>query len=189
MKVLGFCALSFEASVRRAAGVKPLTSPPIIKETFEPAWLEGYDFIYFKLHGFTSQPYWYGDGYLTAVSAHQISCANLKNTIIFVANCHLCEKINGDIIPSPMLTALLDAGARCVVGGPGQNYAAKIRLVGADLLGFYFRILVTFPRITPDFAFRAARARFALTNDPVATDTLAFRYFTRQNGTIAQEDV
>jgi len=188
LKVLAYCAKSFEASVKRAAGVTPLTSPPVIMQTFEPAWLEGYDFIYFKLHGLPSQPYWYGDGYITAVSDHQIRRANLTNTIVFAANCHLCEKANGDIIPSPMLTALLDAGAKCVVGGPGQNYAAKIRLVGADLLGFYFRILVAFPRITPDFAFRAARATFALKNDPVATDTLGFRYFTRQNGTIEQEE-
>jgi len=179
VKVFALCAQSFEPSVKRAAGVKPLTSPPVIMEAFNPAWLQGYDFLYFKLHGFPSQPYWYGDGYVTAVSAHQIKTADLSNTIVFVANCHLCERVNGDLLPSPMLVALLEAGAKCVVGGPGTNYAAKIKLVGADLLGFYFRLLLGFPRITPNLAFRAARARLALTRDPVATDTLGFRFFVR----------
>ena len=178
MKTLAYCAKSFEASVARAAGVVPLTCPPLVMDAFDHHWLEGYDFIYFKLHGLPSQPFWYGDDWLTALSEGQIRLANLSRTIIFVANCHLCERTNGDIIPSPMLTALLAAGARCVVGGPGTNYAAKITLVGADLLGYYFRLLVTFPRIDPQLCFRAARARVALAKDAIAADTLGFQYFT-----------
>jgi len=96
-----------------------------------PVWLEGYDLLYFQLHGLPEQPFWYGDGYETALSAETIRRARLKGVVVFAANCFLPE--------SPMLDALLGAGATAVIGGGGQNFSRKSALDFADLLGLWVR--------------------------------------------------
>lgn len=130
MLIGAFSLLSGSVAVLAAAGVTPTTFPPENFSTFSPRWLEGYDLLYFKLHGLPDQPYWYGDGMITAMSAQQIEQANLKNTICFVANCNAAA--------SRMEQALLKAGARAVVTGPGLNYAGNRKLAGADRLGANF---------------------------------------------------
>ena len=131
MDVFAYCAWSMRESVRQAAGVAPMTCPPVSALEFEPGWLRGHDFVYFKLHGLRGQPFWYGDEYQTAVTASQLRSADLAGAVVFVANCHL----EG----SAMLAALLEAGAKAVIGGPGANYALKYGVNGADLLGLWLR--------------------------------------------------
>lgn len=187
MKTLAYCAASFEKSVHRAAGVQPVLSPPVDLELISPAQFEGYDFIYFKLHGLPGQPYWYGDFWTTAISADQVRKMTLDNTIIFAACCHLYQGEPGHYRPGPMLTALLSAGARAIVGGPGINYAKGYALYGADVLGHAFRIF-TGLKFQPTTALRLALARTRLhlrlkkkriTEKELADtiDTLAFRIF------------
>lgn len=167
MKTFAYCAHSFEQSTKRAAGVQPLLSPPSTIDTFEPAWLESHNLIYFKLHGLPGQPFWYGDKWVTALSTDQIRSCDLTNTIIFVANCYLPE--------SPMLQALLDAGAKAVIGGPGQNYARPNSVDGADLLGLYVRVLLQLG-FSAAMALRFAKTRLHLKRkDKETKDTLAFR--------------
>lgn len=179
MRISAYCAAEFQHSVRKAAGVQPLLSPPITAETFNPAWLEGYDFIYLKLHGLPEEVYQYGDGWITARRATQILAANLRGTVVFVANCHLYQANNGSHPTSPMLNALLAAGARAVVGGSGENYAKRHSVHGADRLGRAFRYLLQFGFL-PYTAFRLAR--FTLTLNPhknlADRDALNFRYFS-----------
>ncbi len=174
MRVLAYCAQSFEHSVKRAAGVKPLLSPPVTMDTFNPTWLEGYNLVYVKLHGLPNQPFWYGaistEISCTALSADQVRQANLTDTIVFVANCYLPE--------SPMLQALLDAGAKAVIGGPGQNYGRPHSVDGADLLGLFFRYFLTWGLPTST-ALRAAKLRLRYKRKDKATkDTLAFQIWT-----------
>jgi hypothetical protein len=180
MKTLAICCKSFYHSVKRAAGVVPLTAPPITLSTFPPGLLEGpnpsggpgYDLIYFKLHGLTTQPYWYGDNMATALSASQILQANLKGATVFVANCHLDSS-------SPMLNALIAAGAGAVVGGSGANFAGVTQVYGADMLGLFFRrfLSASLPTRT-SLALAKHRLRLGRQNRYIR-DTLDFKLYTK----------
>lgn len=180
MRIFAYCCHSFRHSVRRAAGVEPITSPPFSIFDLDPTELEDHDLLYFKLHGLPGQPYWYGDNWMTAVSAEQISELNLLNTTVFVANCHLYQPAVDDvgIRYSHMLQALLNAGARAVVGGPGINFAARRRVFGADLLGMVFRQVLKANRSAEE-ALALAKTRLRQgRQDRVTRDTLEFRLFT-----------
>lgn len=177
MQTLAYCAASFTQSVHQASGVKPLVSPPMVAEDFNPLWLTGHKFLYFKLHGLQDQPFWYGDNYLTALTATQIKSVNLAGTTVFVANCYLVGKQG----QSPMLDALLSAGAQAVLGGPGLNYSRSQSVDGADLLGQAFRIALSI-NFSPATAFKIAKFRLQATmrHDSTIQDTLQFRLFQRQ---------
>lgn len=169
MRVFAFCAASFVNSVRRAAGVEPLTCPPTTLETFDVGTLAERDLIYFKLHGLPGEPYWYGDGWVTALSAEQIQRADLSGAVVFVANCFLPE--------SPMLEALLSAGASVVIGGPGENYAAPDAVQGADLLGLTVRRCLQVG-LNPKTALVIARRLLRWHKQDMATrDALAFQLY------------
>ncbi|MFH1485969.1 MAG: hypothetical protein ABIH46_07860 [Chloroflexota bacterium] len=169
--VFAYCAASFEWTVKRASGVAPKMSPPLTMDSFTPSLMEGYEFLYFKLHGMPGQPFWYGDDGVTAISAHQIAEANLVGAVVFVANCHLPE--------SPMLKALLGAGASAVIGGPGENYAGVQTIMGADLLGMYVRYLWQLGA-DAQRALRWAKLRLRLKWPSKATkDTLSFQLYTK----------
>ena len=101
-------------------------------ETVTAGDLEGYDVLVFKLHGLPGQPYWYGDDWQTALTAETVRAANLDGAMVFAANCHAITPRGK---AGEMVQALLDAGARAVVAGAGQNLASNWRMVGADLLG------------------------------------------------------
>jgi hypothetical protein len=95
-------------------------------ETFEPRWLAGHDLIYVRLHGIPNGHAWYNDRTAVALTAAQVLTADLVGAVVVVANCY------GD--RGPMVQALDAAGAAAVIAGPGSNYAASNRVVGADLL-------------------------------------------------------
>jgi len=180
MRVLAVCARSFFNSVRRAAGVYPLVCPPRDLAFFaQPGIFEyndagqPYDFLYFKLHGLPSQPFWYGDGWVTAVSAEQLKAADLRGKVVFVANCWLPE--------SPMLAALLAAGARAVIGGSGPNYAGAAGVTGADLLGAWIRLGLT-GGLSISRAFSLARVRVSLgVRTKANKDALTFQIWENRN--------
>ena len=178
MKTFAYCAAEFQHSVRQAAGVQPLLSPPVTAEIFDLRWLQGHDFIYLKLHGLPEEAYWYGDNWITALRATQILATNLTGTTVFVANCHLFQGNNGHHPTSPMLAALLGAGARTVVGGSGENYAKRHSIHGADRLGRAFRYLLQLG-LHPYTAFRLAQLMLSLKphKDRADLDALNFRYF------------
>ena len=193
MIVKAFCARSFTYSVRKAAGVVPVVSPPTTVETFDPAALSNCDLLYLKLHGLAQQAYWYGDNWLTAASKEQIETCDLEGptaradrgshpkptrgsrldpgtgTIVFAANCFLPE--------SPMLDALFAAGARCVVAGHGPNLGGRTKLLSSDLLGRYFRRGLQIG-LSPKHALRLAKARLILSRRSAGKkDALAFKLF------------
>ncbi|RPI64650.1 MAG: hypothetical protein EHM48_00420 [Planctomycetaceae bacterium] len=173
MKVFACCAKSFEPSVIRAAGVKPVTCPPLALADCPNGILDGYDFYYFKLHGMQDQPYWYGDNWLTALATDTIIKARMSGAVVFVANCFLPE--------SPMLWALLKAGARAVVGGSGENYARPNTVDGADLIGMWLRRGLS-AGLRVESAFKLARSRAWLTfPGMVRDDMLQFRMWKQSD--------
>lgn len=136
MRVFAYCAASFQEATRRAAGMEPLTCPPASAEHFERSWLENHDFLYFDLHGAPGEAYWLGDEGIVALRADQITSCSLDGAIVFATNCYLADE------ESPMMDALLEAGARYVIGGQGPNWAGERTLYGASLLGWRFRQLL-----------------------------------------------
>jgi hypothetical protein len=175
MQTFAYCSQALAQAVARAAGVEPLTSPPASWRTISPRTLEGHDFIYINLDGAAGSPYWYGDGWETALSAAQIQAADLAGVGVFVASCHLPE--------SPMLPALLVAGAAWVIGGAGVNWSSRRRLAGADLLGLWVRRAVGWGW-EPERALRLAKLRVLLQVWDVRIrreDTLRFRVWRRDD--------
>ena len=94
MRVFAYCAKQFEESARRASGVTPLTCPPMSSKDFDPAWLQGYDLIYFDLHSYLGGCVWYGDKGRPALKMEQILDADLRGSVIFGLNCFLGDQGN-----------------------------------------------------------------------------------------------
>ena len=149
MKVFAYCCASFREATRRAAGVEPLLSPPVSADdfnlAFNLAWLESmggpetrpYDrLLYFDLHGEPGEPFWRGDKGIVALTASQVRETDLSGAVVFALSCYLADE------DSPMLDALLDAGAEYVIGGDGANYAGRQTVWGAGRLGLWVRVLM-----------------------------------------------
>lgn len=169
MNIAAFSTATGAVSVMQATGIVPIVFPPMTADAFDPRWLEGHDMLYFHLHGLPNQEFWYGDNWITAISAIHIRQANLTNTIAFVANCHGLD--------SKMEAALLKAGARAVITGPGKNDTVKGGAVrGADLLGARF---IGFKRVgaSDEDAFRQARQSLRLRAlvSPLERDAMGFQ--------------
>ena len=177
MKVFAYCAMSFAESTRRAAGVMPTCCPPVSAANFDPAWLEGRDLLYFDLHGWPGEAVWAGDLMMPALTARQILEADLDGALVFASNCYLAED------DSPMLDALLEAGASMVVGGDGLNYGGHRVVFGAPLLGQWFRRLVRLG-LPPLLALAWAKQRVRLDlrgeHAAAAQDALAFRAYVKK---------
>ena len=202
MRVFAYCCASFAESTGRAAGVRPLTSPPVDALAFDPRWLEGYDLLWFDLHGQPGLEWWLGDGGVVALTAKQVRGGgrgvggggarpatpgrggDRGGALVFAVNCHLADA------GSPMLDALLAAGAGYVIGGEGINWGGQRLLFGAGLLGLRLRQLVergTGPLLALAWAKRwvtlsLAANRVLGRGDMVeaARDTLGFRAYYRQ---------
>ena len=167
--------------------MQPLTCPPVSAADFDPAWLAGHDFLYFDLHGAAGEPFWYGNGEIIALTAGQIQKVPLNGAVVFAVSCWLADE------DSPMMEALLEAGARYVIGGDGRNWGGQRRLYGASLLGMWMRSLMAIG-VHPLGALAGAKRRLELQLAAekmlrrrelaeAARDTLQFRaYYRRQDG-------
>ena len=156
MLIAAFSTATGAQSVRNATGVKPRVFPPSSMGEFKAEWLQGFDVLYFHLHGLAHQGYWYGDKWTTAMSDDQIRGCKLTGAVAFVANCYG--------LGSKMSQALLDAGCTAVVAGPETNYGKRGGAVrGADLLGQFFIGALTranavrYERTNPAEALRLAK--------------------------------
>jgi hypothetical protein len=178
MRVFAYCAQMFAVATWKAAGVRPITCPPLSADSFfDVARLDGYDLLYFDLHGEPGAAEWIGDGGIVALTAAQVQRADLSAAVVFATNCYLGDD------DSPMLDALLAAGARCVVAGAGPNLAGARTVYGAHLLGEAFRRLLS-RGASPGWALGAAKlavrvnaALGSAEHKRAAADTLGFRAF------------
>lgn len=191
MQILAYCAQSFEEAAARVTGITPMTCPPYMASMFDPHWLEGYDLLYFDFHGLPGVAYWYEEERGTlpnryiALSADQLRQANLKNTIVVALTCHLADT------DSPMLDALLAAGATYVIGGDGRNWASTQKPTGAGLLakrlieqlksgaGVLDALATAKRAIRGQMVRDAARLRFRQVY--AGRDTLGFRAYYRED--------
>ena len=186
MKVFAYCCKSFEESVSKAAGVTPHTCPPLTADQFDYKWLEGQDMLYFDLHGIPNDPTWYGDEREVALVAEQIRIADLSGSVVFAVNCYLADE------DSPMMDALLEAGAKYVIAAPGENYGGTHSTRWASFLGLALRTMM---QLGFDPLRALALAKDALKIDRVASsilnstdskevkaiqDTLEFRAYYRR---------
>lgn len=160
MRIFAYCTEVAREAVGKATGILPVTSPPISAATFDLAWLEWQDLIYFRLHGWPGRVGWFGEGVdggeVLALTPVQLGMAHLDGAICVVANCYGADD-------DPMVAALYRAGARAVIGGHGPNVAAARRVVGADLLAKWI-ILGLRLGFGVEGALRGARARLRLTS-------------------------
>lgn len=171
MDIVALSTLTGREAVRMATGVEPITYPPhrfgdddfrYLLERVDPP-----DVLYVHLHGMPDQPYWYGDGFQTAISDAQIAKCNLNKTIAFVANCYGQD--------SHMVEALLKAGAQAVVAGPGTNYTIVRKVRGADLLGKHFIDALKVGRTVAEaYAMAKSKLKFRAIFSPIERDALGF---------------
>jgi hypothetical protein len=167
MRTFALCSPEQRDVVRRAAGVEPHLSPPVSLDLVTPSLFEGYDFLYIKLIGVQGQPYWWNEDGYRVVSADVLKETDLSGATVYAAACYLPQ--------TPMLDALLEAGAEYVIGGAGLNYYWPGRLSGVDLLGLYVRWMVE-RGINPQTALAFGKARLWLKRpDKVTRDTKRFR--------------
>jgi len=129
MHVTGYVLASSERVARRVCGRESclFTSPPHTLEN-PPPWekFEHAGLIYLRLHGLPDQPYAYGDGLITALSADQVSSLDLSSVrLAILGNCH-----------QALASAFRLAGCPVVVHGDGVNYGSRWPwlLAGVDLL-------------------------------------------------------
>lgn len=158
MRIFAYCTEEARVAVARATGVQPLTSPPMTASEFETKWLEGYDLLYFRLHGKRGIPGWYGDGAAgepAALFSVHILGARLWDVTAVVANCFSADD-------DPMVDALYRAGAGYVIAGPGENKALGRKVVGTDLLVQWVLRALRAGWTVP-VALSVAKARLALT--------------------------
>ena len=177
MRTVALCALRYRESVRKAAGVEPITFPPAAFATFDPSSVGPCDLLYIKLHGIEGQPYLYGNGMLTALGAEQVAAMDLRGAVVFAAVCFLPQ--------APVLDALFEAGARLVITGDGRNYGGRERMAGADLLGQAVRLAMQ-AGLPAGAGLALGKARLRLTKARTIRerlardDALAFRAIDRQ---------
>jgi len=164
---LAYCAAEYERAVERAAGVPSLTSPPLDEATFCVQCLEGLDLFYVGLHGHEWLAEWLGDDGVVALTAEQVARADLRGCVVFAESCWLPE--------SPMLGALLEAGAEAVVGGSAENFGGRERPTGVTLLGWLFRLELEMG-VPVDTALTLAKAGASLFS-PNRRDLLGFRAY------------
>lgn len=163
---IAYCAKTFAQTCQIVTGTAPITCPPVTAGELDTRRLEA-GFLFIKLHGLPDQPYWYGDHWITALSALDIVQVDLSHTVVFVANCFFPE--------SPMLPALRAAGPRLIIGGGGVNWARAGQLAGPDYLALAIRRLLALG-VPGRAAFAIARMKLRLhrSQDLTIVDALQF---------------
>lgn len=119
-----YCAASWSASTWITTGVKPLTCPPLDATSINPLDLVA-RIIYIRLHGISGQPYLYGDGLITALTAKQVAALNLAGALVFLEGCH----------SQTMAQAFLAAGAASVTGCEAATFGRRLLLGPSSVVG------------------------------------------------------
>lgn len=174
MRSVAYCCAEYAEATQRAAGVVPRLSPPVISSTLPRGWFDGYDFVYFDLHGKPGAPAWYNNADQVALTADYLARSDLRGAVVFAVNCYL-----GDV-DSPMLEALLQAGAVYVIGGAGPNYAGRRAPAWAAALGRWVRVGLSLGLTPPralGWAKRLVKHGAGRDHKTELVDTLQFKAF------------
>lgn len=133
MRVLALGVAEFSGALREAAGFGVFSFPPLNCNSFDPYSLHNRDLILIDLHGAPGAFEWRDNSGRVAITAQQIRQSKLNGAVVFCLSCYLGDD------NSPMLDALLDAGASYVIGGKGENWSGARQVFGADFLAKKFR--------------------------------------------------
>lgn len=161
MRVFAYCTEAARKAVKKATGVEPITSPPILADTFNTD-LSGYDLLYFRLHGLQIAPaMMFGEDMegrwskYPALHTSFLGAVRLKpGATVVIANCYGKE--------SKWPAKFYKAGVAVVVSGPGPNMAAGKSVIGTDLLMRWI-LLSLRAGLDVNSAIVIARARLAFT--------------------------
>jgi hypothetical protein len=151
--------------------------------------------LYIHLHGKRGDPFLYGE-VGPACTADQIRKCDLSGAVVMALSCYLGEA------NSLMLAAFLDAGARYVIGAPGENYSGTYSVIDADVLARDLRRWLSIgteplqalrlAKISVRAALQIQRTKLAITQDATQrasiqevirtlADTLEFTAFERKH--------
>lgn len=119
-----YCARSWRVSTILTTGQIPLTCPPVTADTLDIRRLAD-RIIYIRLHGVPGQPYLYGDGWQTALSAEQVRGLKLPFPMVFLEGCY------GALFAQ----AFLEAGAVAVVGSDTQTIGKRLAIGESSKIG------------------------------------------------------
>lgn len=134
MRILAYCAASAEQSVTRAAGRRPLLSPPVNFMRILPVTLQRRDLIYLRLFGGLRHAYLYGDTDKPALSTYILRDAHMDGAIVYLNGAPL-----GD---SPFPAAIYAGGAGVLIGSPTNHIPRLLEMLRADQMGCTFRRLL-----------------------------------------------
>jgi hypothetical protein len=183
MYVVAYCSAPYEESTRQAAGVQPACCPPLSADNGGLSRLlqemAVAEFVYLDLHGFEGdRTTLYGGGdcqWTPALRVDQVRGLRLdRSVVVFATSCYFPD--------SEFLEAFLNAGARAVIAGRGQNFAARRAVKGAALLGLWLRRGLSWG-LSPGAALALAKTRSRLQFGPGAAtsirDALEFELWPR----------
>lgn len=128
MKVVAYASEMYAEALKRAAGVTPITSPPVTGYSVNVKEFEGAGVLIFMLHGELGDPVWRGEGRQTigpitlrpeALRVDQLRGLDLQGTVILLGN---CWSGNGPDVFRPVL---FEAGASAIIAGEGANYSER----------------------------------------------------------------
>lgn len=189
MNVWAYCSADWIASTRHAAGVEPVTAPPLdvdgLDSVLEKAAVS--DLVYLNLHGFNNQSNYFGQSGKsigpTALTPEAVLRCKWNGVVVFASVCFSAAEGASRAIAE----AFLANGARAFIGSKTEAYGRMrpVRFDGeADRLGHVFRKLYR-PDKDPAATLRAAMRRFRVLSIPLDREDKAtlksFTLFTKES--------
>lgn len=181
MNVFAYCAADWVESARYVAGVEPVTSPPMDADSVELEKATAADLLYLNLHGFDSQPNYFGQAGNTigptALTPEAVLRHKWDGVTVFAEVCFSAA----DNRSRSIAHAFLANGATAFIGSKTEAYG-RMRPVWidgeADRLGQLFRKFYR-PDKDPAVALKVAIRLFRLLSIPLdREDKATLKAFT-----------
>lgn len=174
--VWAYCAADWVQATKMAGGVTPLVCPSKAAEVMTGHLVKASraDIVYLNLHGYPSQPNYYGQAGNTvgptALTPEMVSARDWSGTVVFAEVCFSAADGGG-----PIAQAFLANGAKAFIGSTTEAYG-RIRPTlwdgEADRLMWLFRR--TYDRVgDPAAALNRAKRLLRLVSFPLDADDKA----------------
>jgi hypothetical protein len=117
------------------------SSPPLVLDSFDAAWLAARSLVYFNVHGSQEEPYWYGQeglSYPRVLSPEIVARSRPAGSLVVTEACY-GGLVEGRSARTSIALGFLAAGAAALVGASAIAYGSPdARLTEADLLAYLF---------------------------------------------------
>ena len=161
-----YCAQAWRRAAALTALRIPITSPPIMADTFNPAWMENKAILYFKLHGYPDDPDWYGldqqGRKVPALTPDLVREANLAGAVVVAAVCYSAG--------SEMQKAFFEAGVRAFFGSFKEVRGREDRPGEVDILVRYLLSILSRGQQDLSRALAKARENYYQKHHPMSDD-------------------